>query len=193
MGRKIFYLHGFRSTPQSAKARQLRDHLAAHRPDLDFICPALPVSPQRAMQLIEFELESIARSEVTLIGSSLGGFYATSLVERFGFRAVLLNPAIKPQRDLKSYLGEQTVYGSDQTVWVREEFLDELEALDVPKIADASRYFLLAAKGDELIDWRDMVAKYQGAATHLIDGSDHGISDFADYIELVLDFADAGQ
>ncbi len=188
---KILYLHGFRSTPNSAKANQMREYLTQRRKDVEFICPQLPVSPKAAIQLIEQLLEQINASELILMGSSLGGFYATYLVERLGHRAILLNPAITPQRDLKNYLGEQSVYGSNHTIEVRAEHLGELEQLDVPLIADPSRYFLLAAKGDELIDWRDMVGKYQGAAMHVIEGSDHGIADFADYIELVMDFADA--
>ena len=189
---KILYLHGFRSTPNSAKANQLREYLSLHRPDVEFLCPQLPVSPKAAIELIETLLDQIDRANLTLIGSSLGGFYATHLAECLSLRAVLLNPAITPQRDLKKYLGNQTVYGSDQTIEVRAEYLDELEALDVPVITKPRRYFLLAAKGDELIDWRQMVDKYRGAEMRIIEGSNHGISDFSDHIEVVINFAGAG-
>jgi predicted esterase YcpF (UPF0227 family) len=90
---------------------------------------------------------------------------------------------------LKNYLGEQSVYGSSETIFVKPEFLGELEALNVAAITRPERYFLLAATGDQLIDWQDMIAKYAEAPRHLIQGSDHGISDFAEYIHLVLDFA----
>ncbi len=185
----IFYLHGFRSTPRSKKAMQLAEFIAEHEPDLKFFCPSLPVSPSEAVALIEQQLAVRSGQQICLVGSSLGGFYATYLAERYDMRAVLLNPAITPERDLKNYLGEQSVYGSNETIFVKPEFLAELEALKVGAISRPGRYFLLAATGDELIDWRDMTAKYQGAPTHVIEGSDHGISDFADYIHLVLDFA----
>ena len=185
----IFYLHGFRSTPLSNKALQLADFIKLHEPALQFFCPALPVSPAEAVALIERLMAARSDQEICLVGSSLGGFYATYLAERYGMRAILLNPAITPQRDLKNYLGEQTVYGSDATIFVKQEFLAELEALSVAAISRPERYFLLAATGDELIDWRDMTAKYQGVKQHVIEGSDHGISDFAEYIQLVLDFA----
>ena len=185
----IFYLHGFRSTPRSKKALLLGDFIQKHEATLQFFCPALPASPAEAVALIERLLTERSGLEICLVGSSLGGFYATYLAERYGLRAILMNPAITPQRDLKNYLGEQTVYGSDQTIFVKEEFLGELEALEVEAITRPERYFLLAATGDELIDWRDMTAKYPGANTHVIEGSDHGISDFDAYIQLVLDFA----
>jgi predicted esterase YcpF (UPF0227 family) len=185
----IFYLHGFRSTPRSKKALQLADYIKQREPALEFFCPALPVSPANAVALIECLMAERSGQEICLVGSSLGGFYATYLAERYGVRAVLLNPAITPQRDLKNYLGEQTVYGSDQAIFVKQEFLAELESLNVASISRPERYFLLAATGDELIDWRDMTAKYQGAKQHVIKGSDHGLSDFAEYIQLVLDFA----
>ncbi len=188
----LFYLHGFRSTPRSFKASLLAQRMQALGRNADWICPALPVSPAMAISEITKRLDDLA-GDVCLIGSSLGGYYATWLAERFGYRAVLLNPAITPQRDLKNYLGEQSVYGSNETIVVRKEYLDELDALWVPTITSPDRYFLLAATGDELIDWRTMLAKYPGAKTHVIEGSDHGISDFSDYLEEVMKFADQSE
>jgi predicted esterase YcpF (UPF0227 family) len=185
----LLYLHGFRSSPRSQKALQLQRFLAGRASDMEFICPALPPSPASAMALLETLLPSFAGESVCLCGSSLGGYYATYLAESYGFKAMLLNPALLPQKDLSRYLGVQTVYGSSETIEVKAEFLGELEALFVPAITRPERYFLLAATGDELIDWRDMVAKYRGARMHVIEGSDHGISDFDRYLEMLLDFA----
>ena len=185
----IIYLHGFRSTPRSTKAVLLADFIEQHEPEIEFVCPALPVAPGEAIELIERLLTERENTEICLVGSSLGGFYATYLAERYGLRAILLNPAITPQRDLKNYLGEQTVYGSSDTIFVKQEFLGQLEVLSVAVISRPERYFLLAATGDQLIDWRDMTAKYRGARQYVIEGSDHGISGFAEYIQLVLDFA----
>lgn len=187
----IVYLHGFRSSPASRKALMLRDALAARGRGNDYLCPALPVSPRAAIAAVLAALRGAPAPGDTLIGSSLGGYYATHLAERHGCRAVLLNPAIRPQDDLKRHLGVQPVYHSDATIDLRPEHLAELEALDTPTITRPERYFLLAATGDAVIDWRTMTRKYAGARQRVIEGSDHELSDFAAYIEDVLGFAGA--
>lgn len=184
----IVYLHGFRSSPASRKATMLRDALAAQGRADEYYCPALAASPARAVDDV---LQFVAREvpeRLALIGSSLGGYYATWLAEKLGCRAVLLNPAIRPQDDLARFLGEQPVYFSDATIDFRREYLDELEAIDTPAISRPERYFLLAATGDTLIDYRAMVRKYAGARQRIIEGSDHELSDFAQYLVEVLAF-----
>jgi predicted esterase YcpF (UPF0227 family) len=184
----ILYLHGFRSSPASKKAIQIREALRARGRGDDYLCPQLPASPRAAIAvaLAAARLEDPAR--LALIGSSLGGYYATYVAEQLGCRAVLLNPAIRPYDDLRGYLGPQPVYFSTATIEMKPEYLDELRAIDTPRITRPERYFLLAATGDELIDWRTMVAKYEGCRQHVIEGSDHAISDFASYLDEVLAF-----
>ena len=127
-----------------------------------------------------------APDQLVLIGSSLGGYYATWIAEQLGCRAVLLNPAIKPYEDLRPYVGMQAVYGSDATIDFKPQYLEELQAIDTPRIARPERYFLIAATGDELIDYRTMVAKYAGARHLIIEGSDHQITDFPKVLNEVL-------
>jgi uncharacterized protein len=184
----ILYLHGFRSSPQSKKAQMIRDAMAAYGRLDDFACPPLPASPRAAAQLIEAAARLEDGQRLALIGSSLGGYYATWLAERTGCRAVLLNPAIAPYDDLRSHLGTQPVYFSERTIEVKPEYMDELRALDTAAITQPERYFLLAATGDEVIDWRIMAAKYAGCRQRIIDGSDHQITDFAAYVGEVLAF-----
>jgi hypothetical protein len=184
----ILYLHGFRSSPQSNKARLVRAALAAHGRVDDFLCPQLPASPRAAAQLIEATARLEEPATLSLIGSSLGGYYATWLAERIGCRAVLLNPAISPYDDLRQHLGTQPVFFSAQTIEVRPEFMDELRALDTPVITRPERYFLVAATGDEVIDWRTMAAKYAGCRQRIVEGSDHQLGDFAGHLGEVLAF-----
>jgi predicted esterase YcpF (UPF0227 family) len=184
----ILYLHGFRSSPQSNKARLIRDAMAARGLLDEFVCPQLPASPRAAAQLVEAAARLASADDLALIGSSLGGYYATWLAERIGCRAALLNPAIRPYEDLRAHLGTQPVYFSEQTIEVRPEYLDELHALDTPMITRPERYFLLSAMGDELIDWRLMAARYAGCRQRIISGSDHQITDFAEHIDDVLAF-----
>jgi hypothetical protein len=184
----ILYLHGFRSSPQSRKAQWVREAMAALGMLDEFLCPQLPASPRAAAQLIEAAARLEDPQQLALIGSSLGGYYATWLAERIGCRAALLNPAIKPYEDLRGHLGTQPVFFSGQTIEVKPEYMDELRTLDTPAITRPERYFLLAATGDEVIDWRTMAAKYAGCRQRIVDGSNHEISDFASYLGEVLAF-----
>jgi predicted esterase YcpF (UPF0227 family) len=156
------------------------------------LCPQLPPSPRAAIAVTQRHMEKISPSQLTLIGSSLGGFYATWLAEQTGCRAVLLNPAIRPQRDLKQGVGVSTAYHSEVPFEFKAEYLDEFALFDVDAITYPERYFLIAAKGDELLDWREMVAHYSGARQCVIEGSDHGLSDFDDYLDQVMEFCSGG-
>lgn len=182
----IIYLHGFRSSPRSFKALLLAERLDALGRTACWHCPALPASPREAVEGVLAQFAPGPRD--TLIGSSLGGFYATWLAERTGCRAVLLNPAVRPAGGLAAYVGEQPLYHGGGSFRFEPSYLDELRALETA-ITHPQRYFLIAATGDELLDWREMVAHYPGARHRVIQGSDHGLSDFADYQDEVLAFA----
>ncbi len=189
----ILYLHGFRSSPQSAKARMVRDLMSARGHGSRLICPQLPPSPKEAMQLAQTLVADVLRTSpesLAVIGSSLGGFYATALAEATGCRAVLLNPAVRPARGLAAHVGPQTAWHSEDQFEFLPAYIDELTELEVARITRPERYFLVAATGDEVLDWRDMVAHYPGARQRVIEGSDHGLSDFAQYIDEVLAFCD---
>ncbi len=187
MDTRLIYLHGFRSSPSSFKARMIGERLGlaglAHR----FVCPQLPASPREAIALVSERI--MPRAGDTLVGSSLGGLYATWLAEHTGCRAVLLNPAVQPARDLHQYDGPLTMFHSDEPFDFRQEYPGQMRDLEIEQITRPERYFLVAAKGDELLDWREMVGHYPGARLKLLEGSDHGLSDFADHIDEVLAFA----
>lgn len=193
MATHLLYLHGFRSSPQSFKARLLAAWLAEHCPQVTWWCPQLPPSPRAAITLAEQGTAAWPREGRAVLGSSLGGFYATVLAERWGCPAVVMNPAVDPARDLVHYVGEQSAF-HDPTE--RFEFdagyIDELRMMTPGRITRPERYFALIAKGDELLDWREMSARYPGAAGRLLEGSDHGLSDFADHLPAVLDFLQLG-
>lgn len=195
----ILYLHGFRSSPDSFKARLLTDAMQARGLSQRWHCPQLPASPRQAIALAD-TLIGQAQSQqgldpacgLVVIGSSLGGYYAASLAERYRCRAVLLNPAIHAPRDLATQVGEHTQYHSDAPFHFLPEYVDELAAMQPPRPADPSRYYLLAAKGDELLDWREMTDWCQGSHGRILEGSDHGISDFERWMPEVLDFILSG-
>lgn len=190
----ILYLHGFRSSPDSFKARKMAEHLQSLGRLDEYLCPQLPASPLLAMAMLEDLLvrHSGNANKLTLIGSSLGGYYATWLAEKYACKAVLLNPAVKPPRDLEKYVGVTTAYHSDAVFEFKAEYVAELHAYAVDKISAPERYFLLAATGDEVLDWREMTAHYPGARQLIIDGSDHGMADFVEHLDQIMAFCDAG-
>lgn len=187
----ILYLHGFRSSPQSFKAQMIANRLQRDGRSADYVCPQLPASPQQAMQLLERLVDGIAPADLSLIGSSLGGYYATWLAEQLACRVVLLNPAVAPIAALHDQIGVGTTYQTGLPFDFKPEYLDQLRQFEVAGITQPQRYFLIAARGDEVLDWRQMLAHYPGVQTRLLDGSDHGLSDFADYIDTVLAFCEA--
>ncbi len=189
MGATLIYVHGFNSSPASSKARLLRDRLAAaSRRAREFLAPALPPSPAAAARLLE-DLAR-ARPRAALVGSSLGGYYATWLAERFALRAVLVNPAVRPYGLLAGCVGRQKNFHSGDEYDFTAQHVDELRALEVAAVTP-QRYLLLVETGDEVLDYHHAVEKYRGARQIVIEGGDHGFRDFADYLDVVLDYCNA--
>jgi len=185
----LLYLHGFRSSPQSTKARKFAAWVAAHRPEIVWWCPQLPASPAQAMRDVMAGVAAWPAERMAVIGSSLGGFYATAVAERRGCRAVLLNPGIDPARDLADAVGATTAWHDGEPFDFRPEYVAELRAIAPPAtLTDLGRYFAVIAKGDEVLSWREMSERYAGASVRLIEGSDHALSDFDDHFAAVLAF-----
>lgn len=181
----LIYLHGFRSSPRSAKASLLAERMRTLGRAADFVCPQLPPSPFAALELVK---KLAPQPRDTLVGSSLGGFYATWLAEKTGARCVLLNPAVDPADGLQRYVGVQKMFHSDEPFEFKDEHVAELRALTVGAITFPARYFLIAAKGDELLDWREMSARYAGCHVELLEGSDHALSDFDAHLGEIVAF-----
>lgn len=182
----LLYLHGFNSSAQSGKARQLLAWAAAR--GLPAQCPDLPVRPAEAMALCEHLIAESA-TPVTLIGSSLGGFYATWLAERHGLKAVLINPCVACDEKLAREVGRTQTNWHDGSEYVfGPEHLAELQALKVAAITRPERYWLLAEKGDEVLDYREAVAYFTGAKQTVLEGGDHGFTRFADTLLPIAEF-----
>ena len=185
------YLHGFKSSPLSNKA-QLTKAAIEQRIQLGeqitWYCPQLPASPREAIEMVRDYIHGQTFSTLSFMGSSLGGYYATHLAEQFPSRISLLNPAIEPARDLEKYIGEQKSWHQDEVFHFLPEYIQELQDIYVKNITQAERYFLLAAIGDEVLDWREMVSKYPGARQLILEGGDHAISDYPNHLNQLMDF-----
>ena len=189
----LLYLHGFRSSPRSTKARMVAERVAARHPEVAWWCPQLPPSPGEAMQQVMDGIAAWPRDRIGVIGSSLGGFYATYVAQACECRAVLLNPAVDPARDLKQYVGEQASWHNpEERFYFDPRFIDELRLLEVSAIRRPEDFFAVIAKGDEVLDWREMTGRYPGAHIKLLEGSDHAITDFGEHIGEVLGFLGLG-
>lgn len=129
------------------------------------------------------------RGPLTFIGSSLGGYYATWLAEKYGARAIVINPAVRPFADLQAHLGPQQNPYTGERYELTEEHFAELQALWVERLTQTERYFLLVRAGDEVLDWREAVARYAGAWQFVAGGGTHGWEDIDAEIPAMLRFA----
>ncbi|MCX7898331.1 MAG: alpha/beta fold hydrolase [Rhodocyclaceae bacterium] len=187
----LVYLHGFSSGPQSFKARALHAHMTRLGLADRFLCPQLPVSPAAAIALLARLLEAplAAGTRVTLVGSSLGGFYATHLAEKFSLAAVLVNPVVLGSLDVRKWVGRHTWHYTGKPFEFTHAHVAELLALDVPQPTEPSRYWLLVETGDEVLDYRAAVARYAGARQTVLAGGDHSFTRWSAYLDEILAFA----
>lgn len=188
MTKALLYMHGFRSSPQSHKARIMQE--LCGKSGIDFTAPDLNMPPKDALDKLSCIFSELSKShdEVALVGSSLGGFYCARLAQQTGARAALLNPAVQPWEVVKNYLGEQTIYGTTRTILVTPDYADQLQALQTPSFDDPGRVLLVLATGDEVLDWSEAAALYNQSPSLVINGGDHGLSGFAEQAPAVMRF-----
>jgi predicted esterase YcpF (UPF0227 family) len=185
----LLYLHGFLSSPASNKARITAAAIANRHPSVTWLCPMLAASPKQAMADVLQSISQWPKPNMAVVGSSLGGFYATWLAEQIGCRAVLLNPAVRPARDLRPHLGEHALWHDSSQHFVLEpEFIDELQAMELDHISQPERYFAVIAKGDEVLDWKEMTGHYPGASVKLLPQGDHALSDYEQHLDEIIEF-----
>ena len=187
----LVYLHGFRSSPNSTKAVMTGEAvkaLSTAAKNFEWYCPQLPASPRESIDMVVKHIEQSKADRMLIVGSSLGGFYTNYLAEKYQCKGIVLNPAVYAARELEPHVGMMTAYDSEEPFDFRAEYIDELRALQVNSITSPERYFLIAAKGDELLDWKEMVAFYTGSKQLILEGSNHGISDYAAHLPSVMEF-----
>lgn len=187
----VVYLHGFRSSPNSTKAVMTGEAvraLSSEDHSYDWYCPQLLASPKESLEMVIDHMDQFKVDRYVIVGSSLGGFYTNYLAEKYRCKGIALNPAVYAARELEPHVGIMTAYDSEEPFDFKAEYIDELRALQVDSITDPERYFLIAAKGDELLDWKEMVAFYPGTKQLILEGSDHGISDYVNHLPAVIDF-----
>jgi predicted esterase YcpF (UPF0227 family) len=183
------YLHGFRSSPQSFKAQRMAGAVATLAQPPQWWCPQLPASPAQAMALLERGIADWPHQRMAILGSSLGGFYAAVLARQIGCPMVLLNPAVHPARDLAGHIGEHPAWHDPkQRLHFEAGFIGELQTLEATHARHTPATLAVITKGDEVLDWHEMLAAYGQDRVRLIEGSDHAISDFDLYLPEIFKF-----
>lgn len=183
MKKNILHIHGFNSSPLSLKAEQTREYLKRQFPSVNFICPQLAVTPDKAIAQLEkiIEADSVD-TQWYLIGSSLGGYFASYLSDKYGYLAVLVNPAIKPYELLHDYIGEQVNPYTEEVYQVTEEHIQQLKAIEPTSPNNdeerKNNYLVMVQTGDEVLNYQQAVEKYQDCRLIVQQGGDHSFIDF---------------
>lgn len=190
MSGSILYIHGFNSAPASQKASQLSSVMSTLGLSDQLRVPALHHHPREAMVQLEQAIAELGRP--LLVGSSLGGYYATHLAERHGLKALLVNPAVSPHRMFDGYLGTQKNLYTDETWELTHDHVAALAELEVPAPQDPQRYQVWLQTGDETLDYRSAQLYYRACALRIQAGGDHGFQGFAGQLPVLLSFAGIG-
>jgi predicted esterase YcpF (UPF0227 family) len=183
----LLYLHGFNSSPRSAKASLISQYIAAHKVPIAFHAPWMPNQPRHAAAALD-QLVNAVGEPLALVGSSLGGFYAAWLAQRYGLRAVLVNPSAYPYRRMQQYLGSNSNPYSGETYELDQSDVDALAAMDVAHFDEPSRCLLLAQTGDEVLDYREALDKWPHCPRQVEPGGNHQFVQFERWVPAVLDF-----
>jgi predicted esterase YcpF (UPF0227 family) len=185
-GRVILYLHGFCSSPASWKARLLGEEMARRGLAGQFVCPQLSPVPDQAIADVSRLIEG-AGGPVTLVGSSLGGHYASHLAEKYDLPVVLINPATVARLDVDTFIGEHVNYHSGERFTFTAEHARQLRAQVAPPTP--SRYWLLLETGDEVLDYHAAQAFWFGCRQSVFEGGDHSFTRFPEFVPQLIEFA----
>lgn len=183
----LVYIHGFNSSPASLKARQTEEWLQRHHPQVPFYCPGLSNEPDRAIRQLQDFIEN-ASGPIGLVGSSMGGYYATWLAERYALRSVLVNPAVRPYELMLDYLGENANYHTGERYVLEQRHVDEVRRLEVSEPLHRERYWVLLQTGDEVLDYRQAEQRYVGCSVTIESGGDHSFQHYERHLPAIYEF-----
>jgi hypothetical protein len=187
----LLYLHGYNSSSQSKKALQTKQWFALHAPHIKFICPDLPPFAKSAVDMLSSIIEAHHPESVFVVGSSMGGFFASYLIEQYDLRGVLINPAVNPTRGLANWIGENTNYMSGEKWLFESHHIDEFRQFESKRITLKSNYLVLLQTGDDVLDYRDAQIHYAGAKIIIEQGGDHSFIDYDQHLAKIHQFLTA--
>jgi predicted esterase YcpF (UPF0227 family) len=140
------------------------------------------------VNVIEQLIVKHAGKKLRFIGSSLGGFLSTYMLEKYSGKAVLINPAVRPFDLLVDFLGEHVNPYTQQSFLLENKHIDQLRQLDTPTLKPASDYWVLLQTADETLDYRQAETKYQDYKLTIEQGGDHSFQDFQRFLPDIFRF-----
>lgn len=185
---ELIYLHGFLSSPQSVKAQQTLAFFNKFYPQVKCHLPCLPGYPMEAIDIIESVVESCDQQSLRFVGSSMGGFLSTYFIEKYGGKAVIINPAVRPFELLQDYQGEHINPNTGEEFKVSSLQIEQLKSLYQSKLASADNYMVLLQTLDETLDYRQAEEKYQGAKLIIEEGGNHSFVNYENHLPDIADF-----
>lgn len=183
----ILYIHGLNSDPASTKARLLSAAMQRLGQAERLRVPALHHHPRQAIEQLDAAIAELGQP--LLVGSSLGGYYATHLAARHGLKALLINPVVNPHRLFDGFLGTQQNLYTGATWELTLDHVAALQALEVPAPSDPERVQVWLQTGDETLDYRQAERFYRQCALRIQAGGDHGFQGFAERLPALFAFA----
>jgi len=184
----LLSLHGFHSSPASLKAQQMRDYLLSNHPEIQFHCPQLPVLPEQMWQVVDTFFEQHKNDHIAVMGSSLGGFLATKVVQKYAVNALLINPAVTPDLLLNEYQGSQTHPYLQESYQIDQDYIKQIENLYIEKLKFPDKIWVLLQQEDEVLDYRDALEKYKACKITCEQGGDHSFIGFDRYLTEIIHF-----
>lgn len=188
MQQVLIYLHGFLSSPQSVKCQATLDYMAKHHPDITIVAPQVPYYPNEAIETLRELVAPHKGKQIGYIGSSMGGFMSTQLMQQFPGKAVLINPAVTPHILLSDYLGEHVHPHTNESFTLVEAHMQQLESLVVAELAQPENFWVLLQEEDETLDYREAVEKYQNSRVTVEAGGDHSFQGYENHLPNIMQF-----